>query len=284
MSEESGSLSFDQVAHLYDDTRGYPPGVAQAIADGLLRYGNLAPGAEILEIGIGTGRIALPLLERGAHVTGIDLSERMIARLRAKYAAERAARPDASDGSLGRLDVRIGDITALPFDAGAFDAVVAVHVLHLVTQWRRAFDEALRVLRPGAPLLLGQDVSHGHSDYPTQHPMQDEWVEIMRTLGAEPHRLGADSFKQILAEARGRGLQVDEWEIVHWTLGVSPAEGFGDIANRTWSLTWRVPDDLFAESVRRLETWARARFGDHWETPIETDYSFKLARVTTPER
>jgi hypothetical protein len=109
-------------------------------------------------------------------------------------------------------------------------------------------------------------------------------VEIMRALGAEPHRLGADSFKQILAEARGRGLQVDEWEIVHWTLGVSPAEGFGDIANRTWSLTWRVPDDLFAESVRRLETWARARFGDHWETPIETDYSFKLARVTTPER
>ena len=281
MSEGSGSLSFDQVAHLYDDTRGYPPGVAQAIADGLLRYGSLAPGAEVLEIGIGTGRIAMPLLERGVHVTGIDLSERMIARLRAKYAAERAARPD---GSLGRLEARIGDITALPFDTSAFDAVVAVHVLHLVTEWRRAFDEALRVLRPGAPLLLGQDVSRGLGNYPTQHPMQDQWVAIMRDLGAEPHRLGADSFKQILAEARGRGLQVDEWEVVTWTAGVSPADGFSDIADRIWSLTWRVPDDLFAESVRRLEIWARARFGDRWETPIETGYAFKLARVTASER
>ena len=281
MSEGSESLSFDQVAHLYDDTRGYPPGVAQAIADGLLRYGSLAPGAEVLEIGIGTGRIAMPLLERGVHVTGIDLSERMIARLRAKYAAERAARPD---GSLGRLEARIGDITALPFDTSAFDAVVAVHVLHLVTKWRRAFDEALRVLRPGAPLLLGQDVSRGLGNYPTQHPMQDQWVAIMRDLGAEPHRLGADSFKQILAEARGRGLQVDEWEVVTWTAGVSPADGFSDIADRIWSLTWRVPDALFAESVRRLEIWARARFGDRWETPIETGYAFKLARVTASER
>lgn len=278
---EPESLSFDQVAQVYDDTRGYPPGVAQAIADALLRYGRLAPGAEVLEIGIGTGRIALPLLERGAHVTGIDLSERMLERLRAKYAAARAAQ---ADGSLGRLDARIGDITALPFNTGAFDAVVAVHVLHLVTQWRRALDEALRVLRPGAPLLLGQDVSHGHSIYPTQHPMQDEWVEIMRGLGAEPHRLGAESFKQILEEARSRGLQVDEWEVVTWTAGASPAEGFADIANRTWSLTWLVPDDLFAESVRRLEAWARARFGDRWETPIETNFSFKLARVTAPER
>ena len=39
-----------------------------------------------------------------------------------------------------------------------------------------------------------------------------------------------------------------------------------------------------AESVRRLEVWGRRRFGDQWETPIETHYSFKLARVTAPER
>lgn len=274
----SGSLSFDPVAHIYDDTRGYPPGVSAAIADAMARYASLTSGAEVLEIGIGTGRIALPLLERGINVTGIDISERMIERLRAKYDAERAARPDAP---LGRLTVRQGDMTTLPFASGAFDAVVAVHVLHLVTHWRQAFDEALRALRPGAPLLLGQDVTHGSR---VAHPLQDEWVEIMRDLGAEPHRLGAASFNEILAEARGRGLRVEEWLVADWTTTQTPADGFSDIASRSWSLTWLVPDDLFAESVRRLEVWARERFGAQWETPVETACSFKLARVTAPER
>jgi len=272
----SGSLSFDPVAHVYDDTRGYPPGVAHTIADEMMRRGPIAPGARALELGIGTGRIALPLLERGAHITGIDISARMIERLRAKYAAERAARPNAP---WGELTVAQGDVTALSFATGAFDAVVAVHVLHLVSQWRRGLDEALRVLRPGAPLLLGQDVAHG--SYVT-HPMQDEWVEIVHRLGAEPHRLGAASFKEILAEARGRGLRVEEWLVADWTTTHTPAEGFTYIADRVWSLTWLVDDDLFAESVRQLEAWARRRYGSDWETPVTTHYSFKLARVTVP--
>lgn len=272
----SGSISFDPVAHVYDDTRGYPPGVAHTIADEMIRRGPIAPGAQTLEIGIGTGRIALPLLERGAHITGIDISARMVERLRAKYATESAARPAAP---WGRLEVTLGDITALPFATDFFDAVVAVHVLHLVPQWRRALDEALRVLRPGAPLLLGQDVAHG--SYVT-HPMQDEWIEIVRGLGAEPRRVGAASFKEILAEARGRGLRVEEWLVADWTTTHTPAEGFTYISDRVWSLTWLVDDDIFAESVRRLEVWARRRYGDDWETPVTTNYSFKLARVTTP--
>lgn len=280
MAGASGSLSFDQVAHRYDDTRGYPPGVAQSIADAMLRYGPIAPGAHALEIGIGTGRIAMPLLARGVNLSGVDLSERMLGRLREKYAAAQA-QPAETQPALGRLDARPGDITALPFAPATFDAVIAVHVLHLVAEWRQAFDEALRVLRPGAPLLLGQDVAHGSV---VSHPLQDEWVDIMRELGAEPRRVGAASFAEILAEARGRGLVVEERLVADWTVATSPAEGFADVANRSWSLTWLAPADLFAESVRRLEVWARQRFGDQWETPIETDYSFKLARVTAPER
>lgn len=279
MSGTSGSLSFDQVAHLYDDTRGYPPDVAQSIADAMLRYGPVAPGAHALEIGIGTGRIAMPLLARGVNLSGIDLSERMLQRLREKYAAASQAQQARAQPALGRLEVVQGDITALPFAAGTFDAVIAVHVLHLVSGWRQAIDEALRVLRPGAPLLLGQDVAHGSL---VSHPLQDEWVDIMRELGAEPRRVGAASFAEILAEARGRGLTVEERLVADWTTATSPAEGFADIANRTWSLTWLAPDDLFAESVRRLEVWGRNRFGDQWETPIETEYAFKLARVAAP--
>ncbi len=270
----AGSLSFDPVAHVYDDTRGYPPGIDQTIADAMVRYGPLMPGARALEIGVGTGRIALPLLARGVHLTGVDISERMLERLRAKYAAERAAHPSAP---WGQLAVTLGDITALPYPDASFAAVVAVHVLHLVPQWRRALDEALRVARPDAPLLLGQDITFGASG---AHPLQDQWIAIMRDLGAEPHRVGAGSFREILDEARGRGLRVEEWQVADWTMANTPAEGFSYIADRVWSLTWLVRDDLFAESLRRLEAWARASYGARWETPITTRYAFRLARIT----
>ncbi len=93
----SQSLSFDRVAGRYDTTRGYPPDVARQIAagDGL---GQLKPAAAALEIGIGTGRIALPLLECGVNVTGVDISPLMLEQLSAKYDVARKTSLGAAGG------------------------------------------------------------------------------------------------------------------------------------------------------------------------------------------
>ena len=88
-------------------------------------------------------------------------------------------------------------MTALPFDDASFDAVIAVHVLHLVPEWRKALDEALRVLRPGAALLLGQDIAAPNA---MNHDIQDRWAQIVRELGADPQRVGARTFAEILAD------------------------------------------------------------------------------------
>ncbi|HEU0028548.1 MAG TPA: class I SAM-dependent methyltransferase [Ktedonobacterales bacterium] len=273
----AGSVSFDRVANLYDGTRGYPEEVSAAIAEGMMRHGPLTPGATALEIGIGTGRIALPLLERGVNVTGGDISEQMTERLRAKYEAGRAARPDLP---WGELTIALADSVRLPFADASFDVVIAVHVLHLITDWRRALSEALRVLRPGAPLLLGQDMSHGSQ---IAHPLQDEWLDIVRSLGFYPKRAGAPAFTDILAEARSRGLAVEEWTIAEWTATHTAEEGYVYVAKKIWSLTWQVPDDIFAESVRKLGVWARERYGARWTEPMEATYSFRLARVSRPD-
>ena len=69
----------------------------------------LAGEGAALEFGIGTGRVALPLAERGVRVQGIDLSEAMVAKLRQKPSAERSSRRSvtsrrcASTGVLARL-------------------------------------------------------------------------------------------------------------------------------------------------------------------------------------
>jgi SAM-dependent methyltransferase len=77
----------EQVAELYDQESGgmFDPAVVDPVVDFLVE---LAGGGAALELGIGTGRIAIPLAARGVPVHGIDLSEAMLAKLRAKPGAE----------------------------------------------------------------------------------------------------------------------------------------------------------------------------------------------------
>ncbi len=208
----SESLNFDPIAHRYDDTRGYSAHVADVIAAGLLKVSGVSPGGNLLEIGIGTGRIALPLLARGVNVTGVDISTRMVERLRTKYDAERGAAPSQR---FGALRVEMADMTALPFADGAFDAVVAVHVLHLVPQWRSALDEALRAVKPGGTLLLGQDTHLGED---VQWHLQTHWLNTVKELGGLPPRVGAAGFDAVLEELKRRGLRVELLELTRWNV------------------------------------------------------------------
>jgi predicted TPR repeat methyltransferase len=79
-----------RVADRYDESAAdmFEPAVVEPVVDFLAA---LAGDGAALELGIGTGRIALPLMQRGVRVHGIDLSAAMIARLRAKPAPRRLA-------------------------------------------------------------------------------------------------------------------------------------------------------------------------------------------------
>jgi ubiquinone/menaquinone biosynthesis C-methylase UbiE len=267
------SVSFDRVADRYDATRGYPAEVAAHIAAELMRLGPIPAGASLLEIGIGTGRIALPLLTNGVNMTGVDISPLMTDQLRTKYEAMQAAEPGRAWGT---LTVQIADMTALPFTDGSFDAAVGVHVLHLVPEWKRALDETLRVIRPGGALLMGQDT---HPDASTGARVQDEWHDIVEDLGYTPKAVGAANFREIVNELRRRGLTVTEEVLATWESEQRPDDAVRYIAERTWSRTWAVPDDIFAESVKRLQTWADAHFAGRMTTPAPVRHAFKVARA-----
>ena len=73
----------ERIAERFDERYAYL--ADPAVVDPIVTFlAELARGGAALELGIGTGRIALPLAERGVQVHGIDLSEAMVARLRAK--------------------------------------------------------------------------------------------------------------------------------------------------------------------------------------------------------
>lgn len=275
MQEQQRSVSFDPIADRYDTTRYYPPDVSERIATGLMRLGSLSVGSHLLEIGIGTGRIALPLLAQGVDVTGVDISSRMVERLQAKYTAMQAAEPLRAWGA---LDVVMADMAVLPFSDSAFDAAVAVHVFHLVSSWRSALDEVVRVVKPGGAFLLGQDVQTLES----HNRIHDTWQEMVEQLGYVPVHVGAQGYDAVVVELRQRGLTVEEHVLARWEMWKAPSAALRDITEREWSRTWPVPDDIFAESVRRLTTWARAEYGNRLDIPQRGEYAFKVARVSVP--
>jgi ubiquinone/menaquinone biosynthesis C-methylase UbiE len=274
----SSHFSFDRIAYRYDALHGYPPEVSRRIAEGLIHlsgqnHGSLEQfGAQMLELGVGTGRIALPLLAAGIDVTGVDVSSVMLASMREKLASLQPA--DASCPS-GKLKVYLADVSALPFATGTFPTVIAVHVFHLVPKWRDALDEALRVLQPDGTFLIGQDTS----DIEAIGHIYDQWEDIIGKLGLKVSHAGASGYPEVVRELRGRGLSVKETIVTSWLADTLPRAVLARVVDREWSKTWRVPDDIFAESSRLLIQWADQTYGEALDTPQTGKCSFKVAVV-----
>jgi len=106
--------SFDRVAARYDATRAIPAAAEAAIAAGIARAVSSTPQTRLLEIGVGTGRIALPLARQGLRCIGIDRSAPML------VAAQRKGRAGS-----GRLLLARADATALPFATASVDIALS---------------------------------------------------------------------------------------------------------------------------------------------------------------
>ncbi|SDT85798.1 Methyltransferase domain-containing protein [Verrucomicrobium sp. GAS474] len=129
-------------SHISTDYLEYRPTYPRPFFDLLRLLGVGVPKQALLDLGCGTGALAVPLALRGAHVTGIDLSEEQIA------AAQEAAR---------RADIRINfqvasaERTGLP-DHG-FDAITASMCWGYFDK-KKVIPEILRLLRPGGLLVI----------------------------------------------------------------------------------------------------------------------------------
>jgi SAM-dependent methyltransferase len=120
------------------------PAVEQSTEPAVAFLAELAGGGAALELGIGTGRIALPLAERGVRVQGIDASEAMVARLREKPGGE-------------ALPVTMSDFVDVPVK-GEFTLIYVVFntFFALLTQEDqvRCFGSVARRLAPNAAFVM----------------------------------------------------------------------------------------------------------------------------------
>ncbi|PXY34668.1 methyltransferase [Prauserella coralliicola] len=126
-------------ASVYDDRFG-----GSDVAPAVELLASLAQDGRALELGIGTGRVALPLAARGVEVAGVDVSEAMVARMRDKPGGQ-------------AIHVTVGDMADVPVE-GSFRLVyvVANSFFALLTQARQVdcFRAVARVLQPGGSFVL----------------------------------------------------------------------------------------------------------------------------------
>ena len=104
---------------------------------------DLAPGHQLLEIGVGTG-LSLPLLPRNIEITGVDVSQGMLDR-----AAQRVA-----DLKMTHVNLKKMDATKLDFPDASFDRVLAAYVISVVPDPVAVVHEMMRVCKPGGYLLI----------------------------------------------------------------------------------------------------------------------------------
>jgi SAM-dependent methyltransferase len=142
MDEHAGFFG-EHDAELYDRSTGeeFDAGVIEATVDFLA---GLAGDGRVLELGVGTGRIALPLAGRGIAVHGIDLSQPMVDQLRAKRGGD-------------AIQITIGDFSTVRVD-GSFSLAYLVYntIENLTTQDAQVacFENVARHLAPGGRFVI----------------------------------------------------------------------------------------------------------------------------------
>jgi SAM-dependent methyltransferase len=223
---------FDEpVAARYDESSAdlFEPATVGPVVEFLA---DLAGEGAALELGIGTGRIALPLAQRGVRVHGIDLSEAMVARLRAKPGAE-------------RIGVTIGDFATTTVD-GRFSVAYLVFntIMNLTTQDEQVacFQNVAAHLEPGGCFVIEVGV-------PALQRLPPG--ETVRAFTLTPTHLGFDEY-----DVAAQGLISHHYEVV---------DGQFEVVSMPFRYVWPSELDLMARLAgmtlrERWSGWKREPF------------------------
>lgn len=196
------------------------------VAERVVARAGVQPGERVLDLGCGTGNVALLAARAGAVVTGIDPAPRLLD----------IARERVSEEGLDASFVR-GTAEELPFEDAAFDAAISVFALIFAADAERAVGELLRVVRPGGRAVMTAWTAEG-----PLATMMGKLGGGVAALSPEPppkrFAWGDERTVREIFERRGAGVEVD---VDALTAEASSAEAFIDrfLTTHPVGIPWR---------------------------------------------
>ena len=261
-----GSVSFDRAAEFYDATRALPDETLAAVCDTIAAEVGDGP---CLEIGVGTGRIALPAAARGLDAYGIDISRAMLDKLREK-----------SDGP-ARVRVAAADAIALPFGDDSFAAAYAVHVLHLIENWKDAVRELARVVRPAGHLLFDIGSADPSRAGGWMGPAREIEERFVAEAGIERRHPGINDIRKLDAILTGVGAVARDLQPIFGSRRLALSVIIDLFKHGAFAFTWSVDEKTRHRAADAVRTWAEGRFDD-LDTPRDLEVVVAFRAYTLP--
>lgn len=240
MSGLEQSVNFDRAIDYYDATRGFPDGIAPKVGKFLADVAGLTSQSNLLEVGIGTGRIAVPVVPHVNSISGVDISSGMMKKLQEK--------PNTEHISLVEADAH-----DLPFASNSFDAVLITHVLHLVPQPQTILAEMQRVMKTNSVFI------HCRNSYRNNGIMQEinnAWTAHTTTSSRSPKRWNA--IDNVITDA---GFTIEREDSYVYSYKNRLADYVHAIEQRLWSSTWFLDDETHRRGVAAVHAVIDDRLG-----------------------
>ena len=261
-----GSNYYDQIADIYDNTRALPPEIDRQVTECILQLVAATPETKFLELDIGTGLNALPIINRGYAYTGVDISPQMLAQLRRKL-------PDIPPN----LQLIQAEAASLPMlDNNAFDVALMRHMLHLVSDWRSCLAEIRRVLQPQGIYLYCESLWTAH-----QIKIEQQWQAILDQY--KPPRSNLKVAKHSRAEKReviqllkAQGAIVESVVAAKWQVEQTVGELLDIYQTKDHGSCWSIPNDTFPAAMQEFRRWCKAYYGIAETVVLSSEAKFEI--------
>lgn len=246
---------FDAQAEAFEEFAGFDAPIGRQIAEGVIKLAELVPGARLLEIGAGTGLIGRHFVELGVDYCGLDLSRPMLEVFRRSESA----------GSKHRSELIQADSDRpWPLADHSMAVLFGARVVHLLDP-EHTVQEAVRVARPGAPLLIGR-VQRDPNSLKSRLRQQKRllWTR------AEPATLdGAEATRRLLERFVSLGASAIEQTIVASWQGTVTAESILSTWETKASRGASRWGNVGGPGLSALRNWAQAEVG-----PLDQPHGF----------